>query len=92
LGGKDGYTGSRQKGRRPWRQPSDGSGFTSRILAEYLSDHGIKHIFARPYLPQGRGKIERFNRRILCAAAFSSFVSAKNWYGTCESDISLVVL
>jgi len=42
----------------------NGSGFTSKILAEYLSVHGIKHIFARPYHPQGRGKIERFNRRI----------------------------
>jgi len=42
----------------------NGSGFTSKILAEYLSVHGIKHIFARPYHPQGRGKIERFNRSI----------------------------
>jgi transposase InsO family protein len=42
----------------------NGSGFTSKILAEYLSVHGIKHIFSRPYHPQGRGKIERFNRRI----------------------------
>ena len=42
----------------------NGSGFTSKILDEYLSVHGIKHIFARPYHPQGRGKIERFNRRI----------------------------
>jgi len=33
-------------------------------LGEYLSAHGIKHIFGRPYHPQGRGKIERFNRRI----------------------------
>jgi transposase InsO family protein len=42
----------------------NGSGFTSKVLAEYLSVHGIKHIFSRPYHPQGRGKIERFNRRI----------------------------
>jgi transposase InsO family protein len=42
----------------------NGSGFTSKILGEYLSAHGIKHIFGRPYHPQGRGKIERFNRRI----------------------------
>ena len=42
----------------------NGSGFTSRLLAEYLCQHGIKHIFGTPYHPQGRGKIERFNRRI----------------------------
>jgi putative transposase len=53
----------------------NGSGFTSKILAEYLSVHGIKHIFARPYHPQGRGKIERFNRRIkekLCLMVYCS--------------------
>jgi len=42
----------------------NGSGFTSKLLAEYLCQHGIKHIFGTPYHPQGRGKIERFNRRI----------------------------
>jgi len=42
----------------------NGSGFASRFLAEYLCQHGIKHIFGTPYHPQGRGKIERFNRRI----------------------------
>jgi putative transposase len=42
----------------------NGSGFTSKILGEYLAVHGIKHIFSRPYHPQGRGKIERFNRSI----------------------------
>jgi len=42
----------------------NGSGFTSKIMAEYLSSHGIRHIFGTPYHPQGRGKIERFNRRI----------------------------
>jgi transposase InsO family protein len=39
----------------------NGSGFTSKLLAEYLSQHGMKHIFGTPYHPQGRGKIERFN-------------------------------
>ena len=42
----------------------NGSGFSSKVLTEYLSVHGIKHIFGTPYHPQGRGKIERFNRRI----------------------------
>jgi len=53
----------------------NGSGFTSKLLAEYLSQHGIKHIFGTPYHPQGRGKIERFNRRIkekLCLLVYCS--------------------
>ena len=53
----------------------NGSGFTSKLLAEYLSHHGIKHIFGTPYHPQGRGKIERFNRRIkekLCLVVYCS--------------------
>jgi len=53
----------------------NGSGFTSKILDEYLSVHGIKHIFSRPYHPQGRGKIERFNRSIkekICLMVYCS--------------------
>ena len=53
----------------------NGSGFASKFLAEYLSQHGIKHIFGTPYHPQGRGKIERFNRRIkekLCLVVYCS--------------------
>jgi putative transposase len=53
----------------------NGSGFTSKILAEYLLVQGIKHIFGTPYHPQGRGKIERFNRRIkekICLMVYCS--------------------
>jgi len=53
----------------------NGSGFTSKILAEYLSVYGINHIFGTPYHPQGRGKIERFNRRIkekICLMVYCS--------------------
>ena len=53
----------------------NGSGFTSKLMAEYLSYHGIRHIFGTPYHPQGRGKIERFNRRIkesLCLVVYCS--------------------
>ena len=53
----------------------NGSGFTSKLLAGYLFQHGIKHIFGTPYHPQGRGKIERFNRRIkekLCLVVYCS--------------------
>jgi putative transposase len=59
----------------PHLYSDNGSGFTSKLLAEYLSQHGIKHIFGTPYHPQGRGKIERFNRRIkegLCLIVYSS--------------------
>ena len=50
--------------RCPSSTPTRGSGFNSKIFAEYLSVDGIKHIFARPYHPYGGGKIERFHRRI----------------------------
>ena len=53
----------------------NGSGFTSKLLAGYLCQHGIQHIFGTPYHPQGRGKIERFNRRIkerLCLLVYCS--------------------
>jgi transposase InsO family protein len=46
-----------------------------RKLTEYLSVHGIKYIFGTPYHPQGRGKIERFNRRIkkkICLMVYCS--------------------
>jgi putative transposase len=42
----------------------NGPGFTSKVLAEYLYAHGIKHIFGKPYHPQTQGKIERFHRSI----------------------------
>ncbi len=53
----------------------NGPGFASGIVAGYLKHHGIRHIFGTPYHPQGRGKIERFNRTIkdrLCLIAYSS--------------------
>lgn len=53
----------------------NGPGFTSKLLAGYLSHHGIRHIFGTPYHPQGRGKIERFNRRIkdkICLVIYCS--------------------
>jgi len=54
---------------------NNGSGFSSELLAEYLSKHGIKHIFGTPYHPQGRGKIKRFTRMIkkkLCLVVYCS--------------------
>lgn len=53
----------------------NGSGFASKVMSDYLSQRGIHHIFGTPYHPQGRGKIERFNRRIkekLCLVIYCS--------------------
>lgn len=63
------------KDNMPNLYTDNGSGFTSKIMADYLSTHGIRHIFGTPYHPQGRGKIERFNRRIkenLCLVVYCS--------------------
>ena len=59
----------------PHLYTDNGPGFTSKLMAEYLLNHGINHIFGTPYHPQGRGKIERFNRRIkenLCLLVYCS--------------------
>jgi putative transposase len=53
----------------------NGSGSASKVMSDYLHTHGIYHIFGTPYHPQGRGKIERFNRRIkekLCLVVYCS--------------------
>ena len=53
----------------------NGSGFVSIVMSGYLEAHGIRHIFGTPYHPQGRGKIERFNRSIkekLCLVVYCS--------------------
>lgn len=59
----------------PTLYSDNGGGFISGVLNEYLDNHGIKHIFGTPYHPQGRGKIERFNRTIkekLCLLIYCS--------------------
>jgi transposase InsO family protein/transposase-like protein len=61
--------------RRPKLYTDNGPGFTSDLMAGYLATHGIKHIFGTPYRPQGRGKIERLNRRLkekLCLVVYCS--------------------
>lgn len=50
--------------QKPLFLTDNGPGFTSKILADYLAQHGINHIFGRPYHPQTQGKIERFHRTI----------------------------
>jgi len=49
---------------RPDLFSDNGSGFTAKIMAEYMDEHGIKHIFGKPYHPQTQGKIGRFHRSI----------------------------
>lgn len=59
--------------RMPRLYSDNGPGFVSQVMDEYLTAHGIRHIFGTPYHPQGRGKIERFNRRIkeqLCLVVY----------------------
>jgi putative transposase len=51
-------------GERPMLLSDNGPGFTSELLAGYLTAHGIPHIFGHPYHPQTQGKIERFHRSI----------------------------
>ncbi len=61
--------------RMPKLYTDNGSGFASGLMDEYLSHHGIEHIFGTPYYPQGRGKIECLNRRIkekLCLLVYCS--------------------
>jgi len=52
------------KDNMPALYTDNGPGFISDVMAGYLENHNIKHIFGTPYHPQGRGKIERFNRSI----------------------------
>ena len=59
----------------PMLYTDNGPGFISSVMAKYLQTQSIKHILGTPYHPQGRGKIERFNRRIketLCLVVYCS--------------------
>ncbi len=52
------------KANMPALYTDNGPGFISEVMADYLENHKIRHILGTPYHPQGRGKIERFNRSI----------------------------
>ncbi|MFH2068186.1 MAG: DDE-type integrase/transposase/recombinase [Candidatus Omnitrophota bacterium] len=70
---KEGHLIEREE--MPRLYTDNGPGFTSKLMDKYLSNHGIRHILGTPYHPQGRGKIERFNRRIkenLCLMVYCS--------------------
>ncbi|HFD38900.1 MAG TPA: transposase [Anaerolineae bacterium] len=42
----------------------NGSAFVSEDAARLLTNLGIRHITGTPHYPQGRGKVERFNRAV----------------------------
>ena len=63
------------KDNMPMLYTDNGPGFISDIMADYLENHNMRHIFGTPYHPQGRGKIERFTRSIkerLCLVIYCS--------------------
>lgn len=60
---------------KPVLLSDNGAGFIAGDLQKYLSFHGIRHIFGKPYHPQTQGKVERFNRRIkegICLLVYCS--------------------
>jgi transposase InsO family protein len=50
--------------RHPQILTDNGPAFSGWVLADYLENKGMKHIFGRPFHPQTQGKVERFNRTI----------------------------
>ena len=67
--------GHLKDGKMPGLYTDNGPGFASKLMDKYLTARDIKHIFGTPYHPQGRGKIERFNRRIketVCLVVYCS--------------------
>jgi len=50
--------------RHPLLLTDNGAAFSGWVLADYLENRGMRHIFGRPYHPQTQGKVERFNRTI----------------------------
>jgi transposase InsO family protein len=49
---------------KPLMLSDNGPGFTGEVLAKYLAQHGIRHIFGKPYHPQTQGKVESVNKLI----------------------------
>jgi transposase InsO family protein len=49
---------------KPTILSDNGSGFKGEVFAQYLAQHGVRHIFGAPYHPQTQGKVERFNRTL----------------------------
>jgi transposase InsO family protein len=49
----------------------NGSCYRSRVFAEALRQHAIRHIRTRPYTPKTNGKVERFNGTLAREWAYS---------------------
>ncbi len=43
----------------------NGSAYRSRAFADILKQHGVRHIFTKPYTPRTNGKAERFIQTML---------------------------
>lgn len=50
--------------QKPTLLSDNGPGFAATLLAAYLENHNIRHIFGHPYHPQTQGKVERLHKRI----------------------------
>ena len=73
--------------RMPKLYTDNGPGFASSLIDEYLTIRGIKHIFGTPYHPQGRGKIERFNRRLKDGVCLMVYCSPDQLAGAIDEGI-----
>ena len=49
---------------RPALLTDNGSGYISKVMAQYLRTQGLKHLRARAHHPQTNGKIERMHRTL----------------------------
>lgn len=50
--------------KKPLLLSDNGAGLIGDQLSRYLGQHGIRHIFGRPYHPQTQGKVEAVNKKI----------------------------
>ena len=72
---------------KPRLLSDNGSSYISGDLAEWLEDHGMKHVRGAPYNPQTQGKIERWHQTL------KNRVLLENYYlpGDLEGQIGAFV-
>jgi len=49
---------------KPRLLSDNGSSYVAGDLADWLGDHGMKHVRGAPYHPQTQGKIERWHQTL----------------------------